>query len=102
MLGTMASMFSLIFRQALLLSFATTGKRYAYLKGGNAHSELALDVDSFEEVDLQYQHAIENGATALMEPTTEPWGQRTCFIADPEGNIIEIGSWNKPYEEKDQ
>lgn len=98
----MASMFSLIFRQALLLSFATTGKRYAYLKGGNAHSELALDVDSFEEVDLQYQHAIENGATALMEPTTEPWGQRTCFIADPEGNIIEIGSWNKPYEEKDQ
>lgn len=102
MLGTMASMFSLIFRQALLLSFATTGKRYAYLKGVNAHSEMALYVDSFEEVDLQYQHAIENGASALMEPTTEPWGQRTCFIADPEGNIIEIGSWNKPYEEKDQ
>lgn len=98
----MASMFSLIFRQALLLSFATTGKRYAYLKGVNAHSEMALYVDTFEEVDLQYQHAIENGASALMEPTTEPWGQRTCFIADPEGNIIEIGSWNKPYEEKDQ
>ncbi len=102
MLGTMASMFSLIFRQALLLSFATTGKRYAYLKGVNAHSEMALYVDTFEEVDLQYQHAIENGASALMEPTTEPWGQRTCFIADPEGNIIEIGSWNKPYEEKDK
>lgn len=102
MLGTMASMFSLIFRQALLLSFATTGKRYAYLKGVNAHSEMALYEDTFEEVDLQYQHAIENGASALMEPTTEPWGQRTCFIADPEGNIIEIGSWNKPYEEKDQ
>ena len=102
MLGTMASMFSLIFRQALLLSFATTGQRYAYLKGVNAHSEMALYVDTFEEVDLQYQHAIENGASALMEPTTEPWGQRTCFIADPEGNIIEIGSWNKPYEEKDQ
>ena len=78
-----------------------TGKRYAYLKGVNAHSEMALYVDTFEEVDLQYQHAIENGASALMEPTTEPWGQRTCFIADPEGNIVEIGSWNKPYEEKD-
>ena len=79
-----------------------TGKRYAYLKGVNAHSEMALYVDTFEEVDLQYQHAIENGATALMEPTTEPWGQRTCFIADPEGNIIEIGSWNKLYSEKDK
>ena len=33
--------------------------------------------------------------------TAEPWGQRTCYIADPEGNLIEIGSRNKPYESKD-
>lgn len=79
-----------------------TGKRYEYLKGINAHSEIALYVDSFSLVDEEYQKAIDNGATSLLEPTTEPWGQRTCFIADPEGNIIEIGSWNKPYEEKDK
>ena len=79
-----------------------TGKRYEYLKGINAHSEMALYVDSFSQVDEEYQKAIYNGATSLLEPTTEPWGQRTCFIADPEGNIIEIGSWNKPYEEKDK
>ena len=42
-----------------------------------------------------------NGATSVLEPELEPWGQRTCYIADPEGNLIEIGSWNKPYEEKD-
>ena len=79
-----------------------TGKRYEYLKGINAHSEMALYVDSFSQVDEEYQKAIDNGATSLLEPTTEPWGQRTCIIADPEGNIIEIGSWNKPYEEKDK
>ena len=79
-----------------------TSKRYEYLKGVNAHSEMALYVDSFSQVDEEYQKAIDNGATSLLEPTTEPWGQRTCFIADPEGNIIEIGSWNKPYEEKDK
>ena len=79
-----------------------TGKRYEYLKGINAHSEMALYVDSFSLVDEEYQKAIDNGATSLLEPTTEPWGQRTCFIADSEGNIIEIGSWNKPYEEKDK
>ena len=45
--------------------------------------------------------AVENGATSVLEPELEPWGQRTCYIADPEGNLIEIGSWNKPYEEKD-
>ena len=78
-----------------------TSKRYEYLKGVNAHSEMALYVDTFEEVDKEYRHAIENGAGSLLEPTTEPWGQRTCFITDPEGNVIEIGSWNKPYEIKD-
>lgn len=78
-----------------------TSKKYAYLKGVNAHSEMALYVDTFEEVDVEYQNAIQNGASSHLEPTTEPWGQRTCFIADPEGNVIEIGSWNKPYAEKD-
>lgn len=79
-----------------------TNKRYEYLKGVNAHSEMALYVDTFDEVDEQYLHAVKNGATSLLAPTTEPWGQRTCFLADPEGNIIEIGSWNRPYEEKDK
>ncbi len=75
-----------------------TGKKYEYVKGLNGHSELALYVDTFEEVDLEYKKAIEKGAVSVMEPTTEPWGQRTCYIADPEGNLIEIGSFNKPFE----
>ena len=79
-----------------------TSKKYEYLKGVNAHSEMALYVDTFQEVDEQYQNAISRGASSLLAPTTEPWGQRTCFIADPEGNIIEIGSWDKPFEEKDK
>ena len=78
-----------------------TGKRYEYLAGVNAHSEMALSVDTYEEVDQQYKNAMDHGAVSLLEPTTEPWGQRTCFLADPEGNVIEIASWNKPYEEKD-
>lgn len=78
-----------------------TDRKYEYLKGVNGHSEMVLYVDTYKEVDVQYQNAIAHGATSLLEPTTEPWGQRTCFVADPEGNIIEIGSWNKPYEEKD-
>ena len=53
------------------------------------------------EEDGEYKKAVENGATSVLEPELEPWGQRTCYIADPEGNLIEIGSWNKPYEEKD-
>ena len=78
-----------------------TGKKFEYLKGVNAHAAMALYVDTFEEVDKEYNNALHNGATSILPPTLEPWGQRTCFIADPEGNIIEIGSWNKKYEEKD-
>ena len=59
-------------------------------------------MDTFHEVDAAFQKAVEQGATPILAPTTEPWGQRTCYIADPEGNLIEIGSWNKPYEEKDR
>ena len=78
-----------------------TSHRYEYVKGLNGHSEIALYVDTFEEVDQAFKSAVNSGAEPVLEPTTEPWGQRTCYIADPEGNLIEIGSWNKPYEEKD-
>ena len=79
-----------------------TSRRYKYIEGLNGHFEIALYVDTFDEVDLSFKNAIANGATPVLEPVLEPWGQRTCYIADPEGNLIEIGSWNKPYEEKDQ
>lgn len=34
-----------------------------------------------------------------MSPTTEPWGQRTAYIADPDGNLIELSSFNVPIKE---
>lgn len=78
-----------------------TGRSYEYIKGLNGHFEIALYVDAFDEVDAVFRKAVENGATVVMKPELEPWGQRTCYIADPEGNLIEIASWDKPYEGKD-
>ena len=74
-----------------------TNRKYEYLKGLNGHFEIALYVDTYEEFDAEYAKAVEKGAQSILEPTTEPWGQRTCYIADPEGNLIEIGSFNKPF-----
>lgn len=74
-----------------------TSRRYEYVKGLNGHSEIALYVDTFDEVDAEYEKAIKMGAVSVLEPETEPWGQRTCYIADPEGNLIEIGSFNRPF-----
>lgn len=75
-----------------------TSRKYEYIKGLNGHFEIALYVDTFEEVDRVYADVISKGAVSVLEPETEPWGQRTCYIADPEGNLIEIGSFNKPFE----
>ena len=75
-----------------------TSRKYEYVKGLNGHSEIALYVDTFDEVDTAFRDTISKGATPVLEPTTEPWGQRTCYIADPEGNLIEIGSFGRPFE----
>ena len=72
-----------------------TNKTFGYADGINGHYEIALSVDNFELVDLHFKEVVSKGATPILEPTTEPWGQRTCYIADPEGNLIEIGSSNQ-------
>lgn len=73
-------------------------RKLEYTKGFNGHFEIALYVDTFEEVDKRFNEVVAKGVTPVLPPETEPWGQRTCYIADPEGNLIEIGSFNKPFE----
>ncbi len=66
--------------------------RYAG-EGVNGHFETALSVENFAAVDEAYAKAAANGGTPVLPPETEPWGQRTSYIADPEGNLVEIGSF---------
>lgn len=74
-----------------------TSRKYEYIMGLNGHFEIALYVDTYDEVDKTFAKVVSNGAVPVLKPATEPWGQRTCYIADPEGYLIEIGSWNKPF-----
>jgi Uncharacterized protein conserved in bacteria len=68
---------------------------FSYPEGLNGTMELSFDVPSFSDVDKEYANALQHGARSVLPPTTEPWGQRTCYVADPEGNLIEIGSFNE-------
>ena len=72
-----------------------TARRFSYANGIQGHFEIALDAGSYDGVDREFQRVVSLGAVPVMEPTTEPWGQRTCYIADPEGNLVEIGSFVK-------
>ena len=72
-----------------------TSKKYNYAEGVHGHFEISLSVDNFAEVDKTFNEVVSKGSEEVMKPTTEPWGQRTCYIADVEGNLIEISSFNK-------
>jgi lactoylglutathione lyase len=56
---------------------------------------LAIELPRFTDVDPAFKRFVEQGGRAVYEPRDEPWGMRSSMIADPEGNLIEIGSWNK-------
>lgn len=70
-------------------------QKFQYPEGFNGTVELAFDVPTFADVDKEYRNAIDHGAASVLSPTTEPWGQRTCYVADPDGNLIEIGSFTE-------
>lgn len=70
-------------------------RTFGYANEINGHYEIALSVENYEAVDSAFKEVVSKGAIPVLEPTTEPWGQRTCYISDPEGNLIEIGSFNK-------
>lgn len=70
-----------------------TGKSFHYAERVQGHFEIALAVENYAMVDQKFAEVVAKGAEPILEPTTEPWGQRTSYIADPEGNLIEIGSF---------
>ncbi len=72
-----------------------TGSKFNYAQKISGHFEIALGVENYAAVDKTFAEVTAKGAAPVMPPTTEPWGQRTCYIADPEGNLIEIGSFVK-------
>ena len=50
-----------------------TNRRYDYIKGLNGHFEIALYVDTFEEVDKAFRKAVENGACAELSTALNCW-----------------------------
>ena len=52
--------------------------------------ELAFPLASPAGVDTTYAEITAKGATPIKAPVNMPWGQRTAFFADPEGNIHEL------------
>jgi lactoylglutathione lyase len=71
------------------------GQSPSYPDGLNGTFELAIDLPSSPDVDREFARIVAAGATPIYAPRDEPWGMRSSMVADPDGNIIEIGSWNR-------
>ena len=51
---------------------------------------LAYTVDSRDDVDRTFTAAVTAGAIPVAAAVDRPWGGRSAFVADPEGNRLEI------------
>ena len=51
---------------------------------------LACNVDDPHQVGSAFAAAVRAGAKVVAEPVERPWGGRSAYIADPEGNRWEI------------
>lgn len=71
-----------------------TAKDLGYTSKLNGHFEIALAVENYDAVDAAYNKIVAKGGKPVVAPITCPWRQRTCYIADPEDNLVEIGSFN--------
>jgi catechol 2,3-dioxygenase-like lactoylglutathione lyase family enzyme len=61
---------------------------------------LAVSVPEKNGVDVTWRAAVAAGATAVAEPVDRPWGGRSGYVADPEGNRWEI-AWIPPMSSAD-
>ena len=69
------------------------GESYVPPKGINQTFEIALWLPSFADVDAEYERLSKLDLRFTTGgPITYPFGIRNFYVADPEGNLLEIGS----------
>ncbi len=52
-----------------------------------AKFELGFKVDDCDKV---FSELVKCGVPVVAQPQTRSWGQRTAYLADPDGNLIEL------------
>ena len=78
---------------------AIYGKKFVSpLIGEERVGKAASAIYSFSEsknIDQDYQQLKAKGVQFIREPKTQPWGQKTAYFTDPDGNVWEIQQWIK-------
>ena len=73
------------------------GEAYIPPRGVNQTFEIALWLPCFADVDAEYERLAKMDVTfPCGAPVTYDFGIRNFYVADPEGNLLEIGSMGQP------
>ena len=71
-------------------------EEYVPPKGINQTFEIALWLPNFSDIDAEYERLSKlNVPFPCGAPMTFDFGIRNFYVADPEGNLLEIGSMNE-------
>ncbi len=74
----------------------TINREYIPPKGINQTFEIALWLPSYADVDAEYERlSALDVSFPCGAPVTFDFGIRNFYVADPEGNLLEIGSMNE-------
>ena len=81
-------------------SFASVSRGQCHLflsvgDQGNPGSWMWIGVS---DVDALHEELLAKGASVRHPPTNYPWGSREMHLEDPDGNVLRLGSENKPGE----
>jgi len=60
---------------------------------GAGHGGFTLGFE-VEDVDVQYERLKTLGVIFVKLPATYPWGTRSVWFRDPDGNIVDFYSWS--------
>ncbi len=70
------------------------GQTPTYPSGMNGTFEIAIDFPTYEDVDREFARIIAAGSRSVYPPRNDR-GYALIHDHGPEGNLVEIESWNK-------
>jgi catechol 2,3-dioxygenase-like lactoylglutathione lyase family enzyme len=76
--GTLA-----LWRQSECATFGLSALR------GAANDRVLIELE-VADVDAEYARLRGLQVDVIQEPRTQPWGQRTCYVRDPDGNVLTV------------
>ena len=90
-LDTGATRLALYTRSAMAKTLGTSLKKPAANAPG---FEIGFKVP---QVDVAFSELLARGAVPVVSPTDRFWGQRTAYVRDPDGHLIELAQdLNRP------